>query len=73
MTKKISLEKSFEKLEQIVNKMELGSEDLEKSMKLYEEGLKISEDCHNKLEELDKRVKILSENKNGNFKEKDMD
>ncbi len=71
MLKKMSLEKSFEKLEEIVKKLESGDESLEKSLKLFEQGVNISDECQKSLEDLENRVKIISNNREIRFKDID--
>ena len=63
MSKEIKFEDALAKLEDIVNKMEMGELSLEESMKKYEEGTKLAELCGKKLSEAEKKVKILKSNK----------
>ncbi|HOO89752.1 MAG TPA: exodeoxyribonuclease VII small subunit [Syntrophales bacterium] len=58
MTEK-KFEKALEKLEGIVRKMEEGNMSLEESLKAFEEGIKLSRFCTEKLDEAEKRVKLL--------------
>jgi len=66
---KFSLEKSIEKLKEILEKLESGEENIEDSIELYEQGIKLSKKCQTHLEELEERVKILSEDEQGQAKE----
>jgi len=59
MANQLSFEDSLEKLEEIVEKMESGDLKLEDSLKLFEEGMKLSKDCHSRLNEIEKKVKTL--------------
>ena len=54
-----SFEDSLAKLETIVEKMESGDLKLEDSLKLFEEGMKLSKDCNQRLTEIEKKVKQL--------------
>jgi len=67
-------EKSFEelmdKLEEITNKLEKEQLSLDDSVKLFEEGMNISKECNSKLEEAEKRITILIEDKD-KLKEED--
>ncbi|MCD6206162.1 MAG: exodeoxyribonuclease VII small subunit [Candidatus Marinimicrobia bacterium] len=73
MSKKtLSLEESFKKLEEILEKLESGELELEESIGLYEEAMMLSNDCQRQLEALEKRVKVLVEKDNGNYIEQDM-
>ena len=55
----LSLEDSFKKLDKILSELESGDVELEKSIGLFEEAMKLSEDCQKQLNALEKRVKIL--------------
>jgi len=52
-------EKSLEKLEGIVRKMEEGDMSLEDSLKAFEEGIKLSRFCADRLDEAERKVEIL--------------
>lgn len=69
--KDFDFEQVFEQLEEIVNKLESGQETLEKSLELFEEGIKISEICRNKLDNADQRIKELIKKSNDTFELKD--
>jgi exodeoxyribonuclease VII small subunit len=62
-------EKKFEaamaRLEDIVKELETGDLPLEQSLKLFEEGIKLSRICNKRLEEADRRVEILLKDKTG--------
>ena len=57
----MDFEKNLGRLEEIVHKLEDGELALEESLKLFEEGVKISRQCNEKLTEAEKRVKLLLE------------
>lgn len=61
-------EDALNKLEKIVSKLEDGEIPLEESLKLFEEGIRLSRLCNQKLEEAEKRVEILMKGKNGMIK-----
>lgn len=72
MTKKsFSLEKNLKRLEEILQILESGENDIEESIGLFEEGLRISTECQHHLQELEKRVKILVEKDDGTTQEKE--
>ena len=52
-------EKALEELEKIVKKMEEGNMSLEESLKAFEEGIKLSRFCADKLDEAERKVKVL--------------
>jgi exodeoxyribonuclease VII small subunit len=62
-------EKKFEaaltRLEEIVQELEKGELPLEQSLKLFEEGIKLSRVCNKRLEEAERRVEILLKDKAG--------
>lgn len=57
------MEENFEdlisKLEDITNKLESDKLSLDESVELFEEGMKISKKCNEKLEDAEKRITIL--------------
>ncbi len=58
-------EDSLNKLEKIVSKLEEGEIPLEESLKLFEEGIRLSRLCNQKLDEAEKKVEILLRGKDG--------
>ena len=54
-------ESAIAELEQIVKTLEEGELPLEKSLELFERGVKLSKFCHNTLEEAERRIEILDE------------
>lgn len=54
-------EKNLERLEDIVKKLEAGSCSLDESIKLFEEGIKLSGDCNKTLENAKQKIKLLEE------------
>jgi len=61
-------EDALNKLEKIVSKLEEGDIPLEESLKLFEEGIRLSRFCNQKLDEAEKKVEILLKGKNGILK-----
>ncbi len=55
----MDFEKKLGRLEDIVEKMETGELTLEDSLKLFEEGVKLSRDCNVQLSEAEQKVKLL--------------
>lgn len=55
----MDFEKKLTRLEEIVQKMEQGELALEESLKLFEEGVKLSRECHQRLGEAEAKVKML--------------
>jgi exodeoxyribonuclease VII small subunit len=52
-------EECLERLEKIVQELEKGEVPLEKSLKLFEEGIELSSACRKELEEAEGKVEIL--------------
>jgi exodeoxyribonuclease VII small subunit len=61
-------EEALNKLEKIVSKLEKGDIPLEESLKLFEEGIRLSRFCNQKLDEAEKRVEILLKDRDGTMK-----
>ena len=59
MKKTIKFEDALSRLDEIVEKMERGKMELEESLGLFEEGVKLVRFCSSKLEEAKKKVEIL--------------
>ncbi len=69
MSKK-TFEESMKQLEQIVDELESGNLPLEKALKKFEEGVKLSKACNNKLDEIEQKVTILMKDNDGKVQEK---
>ena len=67
---KQTFEKAMKKLVQIVQELESGDLPLEKAITKFEEGVKLSKFCSNKLDETEKKVTILMQDTAGNLLEK---
>lgn len=55
----MEFEKKLKRLEDIVEKMESGDLSLDDSLKLFEEGVKLSRDCQSQLGAAEEKVKVL--------------
>ncbi len=62
-------EDALARLEGIVEKLEKGELALEKALKLFEEGIKISRFCNTKLDEAERKVEILLKDEKGDVTE----
>lgn len=67
---KLSFEKALERLESIVDEMESGQLSLDNALKKFEEGVKLSQLCTQKLNETEKRITLLMEQSDGTVTEK---
>jgi len=64
-TKKFNLEKSLADLENLVEELESGDLPLEKAMKKFEEGIKLTRGCQTALKEAEQKVEILLKSAGG--------
>lgn len=60
-----SFEASLEALEQIVHELEHGDLPLEKSLELFEQGIKLSRQCQERLSQAERRIEILLRDNQG--------
>lgn len=60
-----SFEQSMTRLEEIVRTLEGGTVTLDESLKLYEEGIALVRACSAKLDEAEKKIKLLNVTENG--------
>jgi exodeoxyribonuclease VII small subunit len=67
---KQTFEKAMKKLELIVQQLESGDQPLEEAVKKFEEGIKLSKFCSEKLDETEKRITIVLKDQTGNLFEK---
>ena len=63
--KKFNLEKSLAELEELVEELESGDLPLEKAMKKFEEGIKLTRGCQTALKEAEQKVEILLKSAGG--------
>ena len=61
----IKFEKAMKRLEHIVEELEKGELDIDKSLEIFEEGIKMSRVCAKKLSEAEAKIEKLTENKKG--------
>ncbi len=59
--KSYPFEASIEKLEKLVEKMEDGDLTLEESLKVFEEGVKLTRKCQQALVDAEQKVRVLME------------
>ena len=63
-----TFEESLKKLESIVDQLERGDLALEESIKLFEEGVRLSTACKQELENAEGKVQLLLKQKDGSMK-----
>jgi exodeoxyribonuclease VII small subunit len=60
-----TFEASLEALEQIVRQLEDGDLALEKSLELFEQGIRLSRECQERLSQAERRIEILLRDNQG--------
>ncbi len=60
-TQKLNFEKALHKLDNIVEKMEAGNLSLEESLKSFETGVGLVQDCQKALKTAEQKIKILTQ------------
>ena len=60
-----TFESSLEELERIVRELEQGDLTLEKSLELFERGVKLSRECQERLSQAERRIEMLTRDNQG--------
>ena len=60
-----NFESSLEQLERIVRELEQGELTLEKSLELFEQGVKLSRECQDRLNQAERRIEVLMRDNQG--------
>ena len=61
----LKFEKAIQRLEKIVDDLEKGELDIDKSLEIFEEGIKMSRICSKKLNEAEAKIEKLTRNQKG--------
>jgi exodeoxyribonuclease VII small subunit len=61
-----TFEASLASLEKIVRRLEDGDLPLEESLKLFEDGVRLSRECQERLNQAERRIEILLKDEDGN-------
>ena len=61
----LKFEKAMTRLENIVDELERGDLDIDKSLEIFEEGIKMSRLCTKKLNEAEAKIQKLTKDKKG--------
>lgn len=61
--KKMTLEQSFESLDNIIGELQGGELTLEESFKKYEEGMKLVKNCNDAIDKVEKKLIVIGEGK----------
>ncbi|MCA0982798.1 exodeoxyribonuclease VII small subunit [Halobacillus yeomjeoni] len=62
----LSFEEAMKQLEELVEKLETGEVPLEKAIQYYQEGMKLSKECNEKLGNVEKQMQQIM-NEHGEF------
>ena len=65
MPKKKTFESALAQLKSIVEELESGSLDLDKMLKLFEEGMKLTQLCRGQLKEVEERISTIMKDGKG--------
>lgn len=68
-----TFEASLDDLEKIVKQLEEGDLPLEESLKLFEDGVRLSRDCRDRLAKAERRIEVLMRDANGNLELAEID
>ena len=71
--KRESFEEALKRLEEIVQSMETGDLTLEVSLGLFEEGVRLTRVCSQRLDEAEKKIELLTRDEQGGVKTKAVD
>ncbi len=67
----MTFESAIARLEEIVRALEAGSEALDTSLSLFEEGIALVKFCNSKLDNAEQKIKVLVGAPDGTMKEED--
>ena len=68
-----NFEEHLTQLEKVVEKLERGDLTLDESVRLFEDGMKLSGECKQELEQAEGRIQVLVEGKAGKMQPADLD
>lgn len=68
-----SFEEQLKSLEQVVERLERGELSLDESVRLFEEGVKLSNACKKELEAAEGKIQVLVESTSGRMKVADLE
>lgn len=70
---KLTFEKGLGRLEELVHELESDDLNLDKSLELFEEGIKLTRNLNKKLDEAEKKLEVLSKDPEGEPVTEDFD
>ena len=66
---KVSFEEAMSELEQLVDKLEKGELSLDESLEVFQRGIELSKFCSKRLDEVERKITVLLEDKDGQISE----
>lgn len=72
MSAKRTFEQTIAELEDRVRKLEAGDQPLEDALRIFEEGIALTRECHERLDEADRRIAELSQPADGEIREREL-
>lgn len=69
MKNELTFEEAISKLEDIVESLESGNLGLDQSIKMFQEGMELSGFCSKKLDDAEKKISMLIQTEDGDYKE----
>ncbi|MDN4619649.1 exodeoxyribonuclease VII small subunit [Paenibacillus sp. PsM32] len=70
--KELNFEEAMDRLEEIVSELENGDVPLEKAIDLFQQGMKLSQVCGSKLEQVERKIEMIVE-EDGELRKKTFD
>lgn len=67
---KLKFEEALKRLEEIVSRLENGSDDLDSIVTLYQEGNQLIKKCSQKLQQIENKIETISKDSTGNINNK---
>ncbi len=64
----LKFEQALKRLEDIVQELEQGELELDRSLEIFEEGVKLARLCTNKLDEANRRIEVLTADEEGGLR-----
>lgn len=71
MKKEKNFEEALQELETIVQQLERGELPLDESLEVFQKGIELSKFCSKRLDQIEKRITVLVESKEGHIEEED--
>jgi exodeoxyribonuclease VII small subunit len=71
--KKLSFEKAMARLDEIVERLESGEASLDETIRLFEEGKRLGQECRRQLTAVEKKIQVIVEKENGDIETTDLE